>query len=226
MTITSWLFICKKKSASVFKKGSIKAFFWDYDNLNPYKVKKIHGSVCGAGFNYKGTFGVFTSGISLDRTNNTRSVNLNLFNNVNFEVVSSIKETTVPIHGGVDVVGNTIYANIDGKIYQYGNPYPGLDVGMHQICKGSGTGTGMLKYFFTGRMLASTYSVSGETASGGLQILSENFAEQAIFDAVYAELLLGKRQKMRITDILVEFMTKHQAVEVLPYNYIIETETF
>lgn len=188
----------------VFAQGrnEVRAFFWDYVSGQHLYSKKIEGNACGGGFqNYKGTFGVFSNGLTVDSGSTTRRVHLNIFNGARFERVTSLPTASTPMHGGVDVLGDMIRANCGSKIYTYGSPYAGLSVGVHHIATIGGTGSGMLLNTSNNVLLVS----SGTTTSGGLEVLSSNFAGNTIYQSSFAEPLFAPGKKGLVTAMTAVF---------------------
>jgi len=179
--------------------GSVKAYFWDYISANPYAIYDIFGSKAGGAFEYKNTIGIFTKGISPDPGTSTRNVHLSLYDGSRFERNFSFKGG-LPAKGGVEVVGDTIYANNSGTVLMIDNPFPGVTSGPHQIAKGGGTSNGLLRTIKTGERLIS----SGTTTNGGLEVLSTDYAEGTA-ETTFVSPVFNEGKKGQVTKIRIEF---------------------
>jgi hypothetical protein len=125
---------------------------------------------------------------------------LRIFNGSVFEPVMAF-DANVPIRGGVEVIGNVIYWNSDGKIYSYGSPITGTNAGLHKLAEGLGTTSGLLRYFTTTQQWAST----GTTTSGGLQLMTTNYYSQTSFSTGLAEPVFGMNKKGVVKQVKVRF---------------------
>lgn len=176
----------------------VRAFIWDYESSQHLYSLLVDGNSCGGGFNkYKGTFGVFTQGHSVDPSTNLRGVYLNIFNGERFKRIISLPVATTPIHGGVNVLGNMIRANCAGNIYSYGYYSDGLGVGLHHLGS-SGTLSGMLLMPYSNMLLASSAS------SDSLKIYSSNY-NTGSFASIFAEPIFPIGKKGMVTAMTVYF---------------------
>jgi hypothetical protein len=180
--------------------GNVKAFFWDYVNDDPYKIYDIMGSKAGGAFNFKGSVGVFTIGLSDDPGSNTRNVHLSIFNGSRFEKINSIEAQTEPSHRGVEVIGEVVYANIEGGVFTFGSPFSGVRTGIQEIARGTGTTQGLLKTIASGKQLLST----GTTTSGGLQVLNGGYDTSALKTS-FATPFYKVGSEGKLTKVRVEF---------------------
>jgi len=184
------------------KNNEVRAFIWDYESAQHLYSLIIDGDNCGGGFNrFKSTFGVYTSGLTVDEGSTIRRVHLNIFDGSRFKRVASLPTASLPIHGGIDVLGDMVRANCGSHIYTYGSPYEGLDVNVHYIGSISGSGSGMLLYTDNNVLLGS----SGATTSGGLQKLATNYKENTVIQTAFAEPIFAPGKKGMITAMTVVF---------------------
>lgn len=184
------------------RAGVTKAYFWDYVKDDPYKAYNIDGAGSGGGFEYKGSVGVWTSGLSGDPGSNLRSVRLNIFDGTDFVEVASLVANNCPAHGGVEVIGDVIYGNANGDVYSFGSPFKGVKTGLIEIANGGGSvADGALKTLFSGRQLVS----SGTTTTGGLEILGTGYAVSDFF-STFANPFFDMNFKGKIKRIRTEFL--------------------
>lgn len=183
------------------KRGVVQANFWDYLALDPYKIKEVEGTDCGGAFEYKGSVGVFTNGRTIDRGSSTKRTHLNIFDGVRFKRIKSIIGDSEPIHGGVEVLGDVIYANIASVLYSFGSPFEEINIGVQKLATGDGSSSGMLKTFFTNKQLMS----SGTGTSGGLGEFSSTTYSTGTQQSSMAEPFHGTLKKGKITRVRVEF---------------------
>lgn len=176
-----------KDSSTLFYKGQVTAFFWDYLSLDPYKVVDISDNYVSAPFEFENTIGCFTQGQPLDKMDNAKTGKLWLWNGSIFELKGATQDkadgipATVAV-GGVDVVGKQIMWNTNGSIYSYGNNF-GFPPVLNKIAEATGTAGGLLKTVSA----LSQYSSSGTTTSGGLESLNTNYNDNSILATSLAE---------------------------------------
>ncbi len=166
-----------------FFNTETKAFFWNYLDLDPYDSVDLNDNYCSAGFNYMGTVGCFTQGRK-PVPGSTQFSAMKIFNGDEFDTVAMFDDN-IPIHGGVQVVGDTIMfcTNTSGSrsaIYQFGSPYPGFPDGLNKVTSGTGTSAGALCSLSTTLQVVST----GTGTSGGLQKLQNNFTTGSVAPAL------------------------------------------
>lgn len=187
-----------------YYKGKAKAFFWDYWNSKPEKIKDLNDNYVEAGFEYKGTIGCFTQGRSGDPTNGTRTVKLKLFNGSEFETVCSYIGNP-PRNGGVDIQGEVIYwaqtNNVETSVWSWGSPFKGMPIGLNRLTEGSGAVAGMLKAFAGNVQLLS----SGSTTTGGLQKINSDYYHQSGLATAFAEPNFPVDMFGRVTRMMVRF---------------------
>lgn len=186
-------------SGQSFYFGNAIAFLWDYNNLDITRSYDLNDNYVSEIVNYKGTLACFTQGRPNDLQTTKPSV-LRIFNGSVFEPVMAF-DANVPIRGGVEVIGNVIYWNADGKVYSYGSPITGTTAGLHKLTEGLGTTSGMLRYFTTTQQWAST----GTTTSGGLQLMTTNYYSQTSFSTGLAEPTFGMNKKGVVKQVKVRF---------------------
>lgn len=184
-----------------------KAFFWNYLDLDPTYTIDLTDNYVSGGFQYKSTIGCFTQGRSSPQSGNSSSTKvskLKIWNGSIFETKFAFNEN-VPIHGGVEVLDETINWNADGVLYGWGEPYP-EDFGnsSNRLTQGSGTTSGVLKTLASGIQVMS----SGATTSGGLQevdILFTEFYSNAVAILATAEPLFPKGFRGQIKCVRIQF---------------------
>lgn len=180
--------------------SEVKAFFWDYLSLDPYKALSVDGRICGAGFEYQGTIGCFTEGLSADPGSNTRNIGLFLYDGEKFKKIYYFIGGNAPIHNGVEVLGDVIYANILGNIYTFGSPFDGVVCKIQKIVAGAGTTLGAIKSLSSGVQFFST----GNATFGGLQYLNGRYVATASAETAYTNIKFPYGKMGKIKNIRVE----------------------
>lgn len=183
--------------ASSFYATEAKAYFWDYLALDPYDSVNLNDNFCTAGFEYMGTVGCFTQGRKPVQ-GSQQFAKMMLYNGSEFEAVAMI-DNNIPIHGGVQIAGDTVMFNAAGKIYQYGSPYPGFPNGLNKVAAGLGTTSGAIITLTTTMQVAS----SGTTTSGGLQKFNNQYSTGQVSAALAEpEFTEGHKGQMRSLTIV------------------------
>lgn len=185
---------------STFNDSKAKAYFWDYLNLDPYRVVSLGDNAVTCGFEYKGTVGCFTQGRQGVFDGSNRFSKMALYDGLVFEPVTKFIGNA-PIHGGVDVNGDTIMWNSQGIIHQYGSPHEGMPIGLNKIAAGSGTTSGAIKSLTSLLQVIST----GTTTSGGLQKITNNYAASATVATAIAEPVFEEGKIGRVRSVTVYF---------------------
>lgn len=208
-------------NASSFYATEAKAYFWDYLSLDPYDSVNLNDNYCSGGFEFMGTVGCFTQGRKPVPASNQFS-KIMLFNGSEFESVAMF-DNNIPIHGGVQVVGDTIMFNAQGKIYQYGSPYPGFPNGLNKVAAGLGTSSGAIITLSTTLQVAST----GTTTSGGLQKFTTSFSTGSVATALASpDFPEGQEGKVKsVTVTYAKTSTGGRAVSISLFGNDLATTT-
>ena len=190
--------------------GRAQAFFYDYLSLDPTYIIDLNDRSVSAAFEWRGTIGCFTQGNNLANDGSNRFSRLKIWNGSIFETAASFIAND-PVHGGVDVVGDSIQWNAwDGSafnIYSYGAPFDGVKAGLNKIGAGSGTvstNTGVLRTIggSTGFQLIST----GTTTSGGLQYMKVGtYAPNASISSICVAPEFNPGMKGKAKSVRVDF---------------------
>ena len=198
----------KINSQTINYGGTVTAYFWDYLNSDPYRVERMEGGLCGGAFEYKGTIGVFTSGISSDFNDKFRNTKMFLYNGSEFEEQFAITlngglNAEVPLSGGIEVLGSFIMFNLGGVLYSYGSPFIGIKGGLHQLANVNSTGkSGMLKTFLSGSQLMS----SDDTGNTRLLLFNAGkFITNTNIRTTYAEPFFETGTRGKVTKVRVEY---------------------
>lgn len=141
---------------------------WNYLDEDATRVFQLDDDVVTAGFEFQGTVGCFTQGTKPVEEGENRFCCLRIFNGSIFE----LKEIFIgnsPIHGGVDIVDNSVQWNSDGLVHAYGSPLLGAPAGLNRLGKGSGTSLGLLRTI--GGISGFQIVCSGSSTSGGAQYM-------------------------------------------------------
>lgn len=156
-----------RNNYSITGVDNSSAFFYNYIDRDPTISVPIPGAV-SAGFEYRGSIGCF-SYRSSPIQGQSRDSTLMLWNGSIFEPVQQFIGSA-PIHGGVDIVGNSIQWNTAGVIHSWGSPLIGAPDGLNKLTSGLGTSYGLLKTIGGG----SGYQIlcSGTTTTGGAQYVN------------------------------------------------------
>lgn len=193
------LIFAYKKNNSATLKTDCKVFFWDYLDLDPYRVIDLDDNFARGAFNWKGTIGCFTTGRRNPITKEQES-NIQLFDGDIFQTVQTF-EGDVPLNGGVEVFTNHIMFQSGGVVYGYGNFFKGMDNGLHKITQGNNV-TGMLLAISSELIVASF----GTGIAGGLQILDQDtFSSSMVMETIAAHPDFPPRVKGKITQVTVVF---------------------
>lgn len=188
-------------SGSSYLRSEATAFFWDYVSVSYTYAYPLLGNYVNGGFNVGGVPGCFVRGQAADSVSSKQSKML-LFENGSFQTKVAFNDN-IPGRGGVEVTGESIIWNSDGKIYVYGNPYIGYPRGLHKTSAlGGTTSEGMLKNFFNSSLLGS----AGTTTSGGLESLGSNFVLQATAYTGLVQLPSLGRDRYRVNFVKVNFL--------------------
>ena len=142
------------------------AFLWNYLDLDPTYVIPLQDNVVTAGFEFGGTVGCFTQGAKPVQEGENRFCTIQIMNGLNFET----KELFIgnpPIHGGVEVVDDSVQWNTDGVVHCWGTPMLDTPAGLNKLSAGTGTTSGALRTF--GGLLGFQVMSSGSGTSGGAQ---------------------------------------------------------
>ncbi len=185
-----------------FALAKATVFFWNYLDLDPSKVIDLNDNYVSAPFEYNGTVGCFTQGRVSDKTQNTKSCKLKIFDGLTFKTFAT-SIGNAPAIGGVDISGDMIQWNSGGKIYSFGSPFLGIDAKLNQIMEGLGTSSGFLKTLTTATVLQ--IASTGTTTSGGMQNLKTNYYEQSLVATALAKPNWPVGKKGRITTIITKY---------------------
>lgn len=181
-----------------FYATEAKAYFWDYLALDPYDSVNLNDNYVSGGFEYRSTVGCFTQGRKPVMGSN-QFAKIMLFNGTDFDCVDMIDDN-IPLHGGVQVAGDTIMFNAGGKVYQWGSPYPGFPNGLNKVAAGLGTSSGAIITLNTALQVIST----GATTTGGLQKITNQYSTGA-FAGALASPLWPEGMTGRIKSVTVTF---------------------
>jgi len=177
-----------------------KAWFWDYLSQDPYDVVDLNDNYASAGFSYKGTVGCFSQGRKPVPGSNQQSA-IRLYNGTTFEKVAMF-DSNAPIHGGVEIVGDTVMWNSQGVIHQWGSPYPGFSQeALNKVTAGNGTTSGALRTLSTTLQVAS----SGTTTSGGLDKLTTNYNTGSVSTMLVTPAPYAPGQIWQIEDVEITY---------------------
>jgi len=189
--------------------GQAKAFFYDYLSLDPTYVVDLDDRVVTAGFAWKGTIGCFTAGSNLVNDSEDRNFRLKIWNGSIFETSATFIEEP-PIHGGVDIVGDSIQwaAGITGQppvIYSFGSPFEGTRAGLNRIGVGTGgTSRGLLRT--VGGVAGYQVLSCGTTTSGGLQFFSKGtYTDGASVATISIQPEFSEGMKGKVTSVRIDF---------------------
>lgn len=151
---------------NTLSSGPAIAVLWDYLELDPTYVIPINDNAVSAAFEYKGTIGCFTQGDKPVQESENRFCTLQIWNGSSFDILANFIGNP-PIHGGVDVIDNSIQWNSDGAVHCYGSPLLGAPEGLNKINESDGTTSGLLRTVggISGFQLIS----SGTTTTGGAE---------------------------------------------------------
>lgn len=189
-------------------RGQARAWEWKYGELDVTRSYNLNDNLTGESVSFGSQVGVFTFGRNtnpLSSGDGIMRAKLQLFDgNANeFKPVVSFPGT-VPVRGGVQVVGDSINWNSSGIVYTYGNQMIGDKLGLHRIAYGTGTTSGMLTTFIDSPDVLSVSS--GTTTAGGLQNFKKSLLqEDAQFLTALAEPPFPPYQKGRIKLVTFEF---------------------
>jgi hypothetical protein len=182
--------------------GKATAYFYDYLSLDPTRVVTLDDRIVTCGFSWKGTMGCFTEGNNIVNDGTSRISRLKIFNGAEFETaVMFIGDS--PIHGGADLLGDSIQWNSEGILHSFGSPFEGMETTFQKLGKGTGTTSGVLRTIGGGTTGFQVIS-SGATTSGGLQYMAKDtFAENAILTAppylpTFNKGMVGKLRSIRV----------------------------
>lgn len=187
--------------STFFFQGDARAWFWGYNELDITRSYTLNDNYTTEAFNYQGTVGVFTEGRPNEPGGNKISKMSLLGASGEFETAVAFIGNP-PIRGGVEVVGDAIYFNSDGKVYAFGSPLTGVKAGLNQTAEGLGASCGMLGTFNSNVQFIS----SGTTTSGGCQSLSTGFYFQSLASTVLAEPIFSEYHKGQVTNVKVRFV--------------------
>lgn len=195
-------FAYKEQAGGSFNKSQVTAFFWDYLSQDPTLVIDLNDNVCSEAFEWRGTVGCFTGGRRTNPVSNTKSskVQLYSFESGKFEVLTTFTGN-LPIRGGVEVTGDIIQWNSQGKVHQWGTNFDDTDDVLNQTSEGLGTTSGLLAEFSTTTQFIS----SGTTTSGGLQTLNTGYEDSSFFQGAAGEPIFPTGQKGRVRNVTVTF---------------------
>lgn len=192
-------------SGSLYYKGQIVVFFWNYLDLDPYKVVYIQDNYVSAPFEYEGTIGCFAYGVPTDKSNSAKTGKMYLWNGSTFELKANYEDksggsTPLITIGGVDIIGKQIQWNVEGDIYSYGNNFD-LPIVLNKIAQASGTTCGLLKTVST----LAQYSSSGITTSGGMESLNNGYRQGAVMTSSLVNVDFPIRQTGQAKRIRIKF---------------------
>lgn len=185
--------------------GPAKAFFWDYLSLDPSYVIDLDDRVVTAGFTWRGTIGCITQGNNLVNDGANRFCRVKVWNGSIFETVATYIGNA-PVHGGIDIVGNSVQWNASNgsvcNIFSYGSPYEDVDAGLNILGAGAGNTPGVLRT--VGGSIGFQMLSTGTTTSGGLQYMktgtyAANASARTI--AVMPQFPNGQKGKVRAVGI-------------------------
>lgn len=190
-------------SVNTTTSGIAMAYFYDYLSLDPVRVVPLNDRVVTAGFSWKGTIGCFTQGNNLVNDGANRFTRLKVWNGAEFETVVT-QIGNAPVHGGVDIVGDSIQWASGGATYAFGSPFEGMDAKFNTLAAGGGTSNGVIRTIggSTGFQLLST----GTTTSGGLEYMkAATFAANATVTGSPALPVFSKGMTGKVRYVRVEF---------------------
>jgi len=155
-------------SPSVVTSGPAICVLWNYLDEDPTYVIPLNDNVVTASFEFSGTVGCLTQGTKPFPEGENRFCTLQVLNGLSFEI-KKVFIGNPPIHGGVEVIDDSIQWNSDGAVHCYGTPLLDTPPGLNKLNVGSGTTSGLLRTIggLTGFQLIS----SGATTSGGAQYM-------------------------------------------------------
>ncbi len=188
--------------SSFFYQGDARAWEWDYNALDITRSYNLNDNYTTEGFVYKSTVGCFTQGRPTDPSQGTKLSKIQLLQGGEFGIVEgSAFIGNPPIRGGVEIDGDAIYFNSDGKIYSFGSPLVGKKSGLNQLTESLGSTSGMFGTFNS----TTQYASSGATTSGGLQKLSTGYFATALFSTSLAEPVFPLYKIGRVKNVKVRY---------------------
>lgn len=164
--------------------GPAMCFLWNYLDRDFTYAIPLNDNVVTESFEIAGTVGCFTQGAKPIQEGENRFCTLQILNGLNFEI-QCLFVGNAPVHGGAEVVDNSIQWNSDGALHCFGTPLLGTPAGLNKLAVGSGvsgsfpSSTGLLRTIggLTGFQMMS----SGATTSGGAQYLKNGtFSSSAL----------------------------------------------
>lgn len=185
-------------TVSTFLQTRSVDYEWDYLSLDPVDSYELDDNAVTCAVNYGTTIVCFTQG-RRPVIGAPQKSKLMLFNGSDYEAVAMF-DKDAPIHGGAEVVGETIMWNSEGTVFQWGSPYIGFPNGLNIVAAGSGTTSGTLRTISLGLQLIS----SGTTTSGGLQTIISNFTTGSFASGLATPQFPNGKQG-RVTSVDVEF---------------------
>jgi len=205
--------------------GKATAFFYDYLSQDPTRIVDINDRVVTAAFSWKGTIGCFTIGNNLVNDGTSRQSRLKIFNGSEFETAQTFLGDP-PIHGGVDIVGDSIQWNAGGILYAYGSPLEGMETTFQKLGAGLGTTAGVLRTIGGTTNVGFQIISTGATTSGGLQYMAKDtFAENAIVTFPPALPVFGIGKQGLIHSVRIEYAKTAASGRGLDFFLVSENST-
>ncbi len=151
---------------NVLTSGPAVCFLWNYLDLDITYGIPLNDNVVTAAFEFNGTIGCFTQGTKPLQEGENRNCTIQLLNGLNFEI-KALFIGNPPIHGGVDVIDNSIQWNSDGAVHCFGSPLINTPSGLNILNKSLGSTSGVLRTI--GDLQGFQLISSGATTTGGAQ---------------------------------------------------------
>jgi len=183
-----------KNTGGIGNLSQAKAFFWDTFSSSFTFVKDLNANYVSEAVNYQDTMVCFTYG-SLDGFYNSNS-QMQIFDGNIFKIVKK-GFNSIPIRGGVQVVGDNIFFNSGATIYAY----RGLDnkKSFQEIYTGSNDSYGMLRSFGNG------YNLHFSTGGSGLRSFRNNYNSSALVYTKVVEPEFPEFMQGRIKSVTVVY---------------------
>ena len=190
-------------SGSTQTRGQAKAFFWNRVDSKATFVYDLKDNYVNGGFNVGGKIGCFTWGRA--KGSDGKLGCIRFFDGEEFSIPENgIFSGNIPRHGGVEVMDDMITFYVDGKVFTYGTPWPGLPPALIHRASGGGTSIiGMAKNL-SGTKL---YISSGASTGQGLQTLSTNYDPNCIWQSTFAEPVFPMNMYGEVDFVRTDFAT-------------------
>lgn len=189
-----YLVVFAYKDTGAGNLSESKAFFWDTFSSSYTFVKDLNANYVSEAVNYQDTIVCFTSG-GLDGLYSSNS-QMQIFDGNIFRVAKKGFES-IPIRGGVQVVGESIFFNGSNKIYAYRN-FNNKQTFQEVFSGGSDT-YGMLRCF------SSAFILHFSTGSNGLRAFRSQYNSSALVYTKVVEPDFPEFMQGRIKSITVVY---------------------